>query len=60
MKGLGQMAGIRMMEREMLSLLSGGPATGKGTQRKETEREKVEWMALVLPPTKQGQKRDIE
>lgn len=54
------MAGIRMMEREMLSLLSGGPATGKGTQRKETEREKVEWMALVLPPTKQGQKRDIE
>lgn len=26
-----------MMERERLSLLSGGPATGKGTQRKETE-----------------------
>lgn len=52
------MAGIRMMEREMLSLLSGGPATGKGTQRKDTEREKVE--ALVHPPTKQGRKRDIE
>ena len=60
MKGLGQMAGIRMMEREMLSLLSGGPATGKGTQRKETEREKVEWMALVLPPTKQGKARRRE
>lgn len=46
-----------MMEREMLSLLSGGPATVKGTQRKETEREKVEWMALVLPSDR---KRDIE